>query len=852
MPIDDLHGLFLTQLEAFMVKFKNSLKDSSKYQKISDSFLQEAKSSRDSERSRRLFDFAINVAHKPLNIYLSKCQFLLRQKNYFEAAKTAQETVENCPNVNGKNATLLAQYFVTAKLKTDGKKDMDDWQKWVLTKSVVTVMREELKIYRSYSSFCDLRQELAVEISKSKNKNAVDKCMVNVELASILLAKKIPEALKCLNNAKKEIIAANSDSVDKKSKKQCEGFIEFWTGICKWFQVKKSLNKARKLAKDQMEKKASDEQQQNNKDGNDESVEKTREVVMEISDGVKPYCKVLSLDQHNMIMSHFKTSYKLLSESEEPSSGDGSLPKDWIEAKEVLKVLREILILNGILERSVATTSTELRSVDKVSSASDLQPLLRFLRFLIKRGHHDKVLEMATKAAGSALLEKSTVENRLAMSELKLLIGIVLFTLSKTMPAEGGPLDFAYQAVKLSASVCAKFDNNNENKEQEVGLHQLCVQFRAYGVAMEARKFYLDVLKAVGMGKEMRMVAKLILELGQDMAFVPSLCQNILDYVEIDLICDDEKEAEVKLKEVEGLLGDVLKSDVDQKRHKKKATTSKSENPKLVLPKKENEELMCASPALAKKLYSLPDWIAVGDHDQVVLKSLVVKYFLYQGVAWHFQNDNEAMKYNFDLVENLCESNNELKWIVECYARLEDYDKCQEILNKMKSCSIVTDELYVSIHAAKSFKDSSKKEFAQPSPLPDNHRLPTDQLKTPAPPKPEGNGRRRGPPPRRPKKALPVSSDVDIHKLVADLKLDEINSTDEDKSPEKDATENKDLVNKTAFKTPNVKAVTKEKPVAKSTVKKAPKKTLEVYQDSQPQQSQSEKKPTRTSARRLR
>jgi hypothetical protein len=61
------------------------------------------------------------------------------------------------------------------------------------------------------------------------------------------------------------------------------------------------------------------------------------------------------------------------------------------------------------------------------------------------------------------------------------------------------------------------------------------------------------------------MLAKLCIEAGTEAAFLPHLCRQILSAVEVDLICDDEKEAQVKIKEVENLLKDHLRSSESQK-----------------------------------------------------------------------------------------------------------------------------------------------------------------------------------------------------------------------------------------------------------------------------------------------
>ena len=116
--------------------------------------------------------------------------------------------------------------------------------------------------------------------------------------------------------------------------------------------------------------------------------------------------------------------------------------------------------------------------------------------------------------------------------------------------------------------------------------------------------------------------------------------------------------------------------------------------------------MLCASPSMPKVLHGFPEWFSKPNekgpsYDPVisdVYYGIVFKYFTFQGVVWHYQNDQEAMSVYFKLVMkaiNILQQNHRtldihltcLKWIIECYAQLEDYAICENLLSQMKANS---------------------------------------------------------------------------------------------------------------------------------------------------------------------
>ena len=61
----------------------------------------------------------------------------------------------------------------------------------------------------------------------------------------------------------------------------------------------------------------------------------------------------------------------------------------------------------------------------------------------------------------------------------------------------------------------------------------------------------------------------------------------------------------------------------------------------------EHQELMFASPNMAKGLHGLPNWLIKKENSNDLLLSTVVKYFTFQALVWHLEGDNEAMSNYF-------------------------------------------------------------------------------------------------------------------------------------------------------------------------------------------------------------
>ena len=90
---------------------------------------------------------------------------------------------------------------------------------------------------------------------------------------------------------------------------------------------------------------------------------------------------------------------------------------------------------------------------------------------------------------------------------------------------------------------------------------KICQMFKCFNIVIKVRNFYLRHLVSVGLSKEMRMLGKMCVDIGVQMSLLPCLCYELLESAEVDLICDDAKQAEVKLREVESMLKESLRSE---------------------------------------------------------------------------------------------------------------------------------------------------------------------------------------------------------------------------------------------------------------------------------------------------
>lgn len=221
-------------------------------------------------------------------------------------------------------------------------------------------------------------------------------------------------------------------------------------------------------------------------------------------------------------------------------------------------------------------------------------------------------------------------------------------------------------------------------------------------------------------------------------------------------------------------------------------------------------------------------------------------YFTYQAIVWHLQKDEEAMSMYFDIIleptskaKNITETKfTAIKWMIECYAHLEDYDTCQALLVKMKNILVLSKaggqkgnyhywlsvfkELAIYVSLAKNrpiMLQSDPSPIRPGSTLYEAAKIARTPLSTA---RPEMKA-----PKLRAKRAIPINSELDVKKL-SEMKLDD---DEVFKPPPTTACTVKKASRNSAIKKAAQKSTVKKG--QNSAVKKvaAPKKCLEVYQD---------------------
>ena len=470
-----------------------------------------------------------------------------------------------------------------------------------------------------------------------------------------------------------------------------------------------------------------------------ESQKEISEKILEIGDLNCAYYKVLSLEIHESIMENLQKCLEILDKN---SFQDEMFQKeDFVHLKESIS---NIFQLCGI-EKS--------------------EGYLEISENLLKNGHFSQVEKILNYLENNR--PKIGIPKYFQDTEILCLKGqIGLYT------NEENPMKFARLANYKSA-----FCTNHFNQNNCIDLESLSQMFKSFILLKKVRELNLQLLTSVGLVKEMRMISNLCVKIGVDSGFLPNLILQLLAAVEIDLFCDDSKQAQVKLKEIEALYKEKLRKSPQ----KVKTNAKNGKNSRLVLPK-ENEELHCASPSLKKIVYNLPEEFCDFELE------IILKYFTFQAVTWKLEEDSETMEIYFNKVIEVIQKyvkNQEifpyfftlLRWMLESYIHLSEFSSADGILKTMKNTLVQEKspfwlsyfkEASISLNLAK----RTRQENVEPSPIRLGSTLyeMAKNSKTPVPEKAEKKSEK--PPRIRPKRVLPVNCDMAVQKM-AELNVNE-------------------------------------------------------------------------------
>ncbi|TRY73270.1 hypothetical protein TCAL_01938 [Tigriopus californicus] len=256
-----------------------------------------------------------------------------------------------------------------------------------------------------------------------------------------------------------------------------------------------------------------------------------------------------------------------------------------------------------------------------------------------------------------------------------------------------GPHELGYEAYRNIMVTCASLEKQFGKYDSLLLDHMRSIRLKNEIIALRSHLFLWT-----GLAKELRLYGKIHLELVQSLALPTRFVSSLLNMVEIDLLCDDADQAELKLQGVGKIAQATIATStpVGDVSHVKKK-----------VPKSKAKDKLGASPNLKRALMVTPSWL---DDDpsctclhcsQPLLLVIIVKYFNFKGVLHHMKEDLEAAASFFEGTVKLFELVEKkldhilspsvhfqvniaiiqaLQWQVECYCRDEYLSKCHDLL----------------------------------------------------------------------------------------------------------------------------------------------------------------------------
>lgn len=312
-----------------------------------------------------------------------------------------------------------------------------------------------------------------------------DKLLAHLEMIWVKLAKK-EDFSKCIKQCEKL-----TKSNENHPLSTC--LVHFWLAISIWSKAKHELQVEVKQNESEMKAKINQDD-------------------LEIGDLTSVYSKILNLDLHQSILNNLKKCKDMLKKV------DATKIDPMFNETDIASIQK---IVNNMLEMSGHQES---------KSSKDL---LSIAWQLLEKGEFQQVEKLTFD-----INKKNTVEDRLVLAESHLIKGYLQWMTGKN------PVMNARSACYSTAFIIQHFNNASWQS-----LDVLELMFQGFKILCKSRKLYLQCLSSIGLGKEMRMLAKMGIEAGVEIALLPQLCQHLLNSVEVDLLCDDGKQAQHKLRD---------------------------------------------------------------------------------------------------------------------------------------------------------------------------------------------------------------------------------------------------------------------------------------------------------------
>ena len=455
-----------------------------------------------------LINVAINAAKltkKVENQKMYKLQ-MLKYDQYFDKLEDYQNALETAQEmIDYSDSEKTLKYAVNKFVQTNLKGNLD---KFVDSKSI-KAKKFEARFYRHFSpEHAEKRAKILENLSKTLQDE--EQIVFHVEMIWMELGKS-SDLTKIVNVLEK---------LSKKAKKY-KGIVHFWLGLTLWIKTRNELQ---------------NEVTVNKKDAKDQEESNSREKMLEIGDLTSIYSKVLDMNSHQEITKHLKESLDNL--TKHPLKDELFNPQD-------------LRIMKGIIVEMLDAANEKPKIVEMDFETTDA--LIETAWKLLQKGHFNQVQKILKYFKEN--LKNESMEDRIHQIELKLIKG-QLILLEPNFETSESPFECARFAVS-NAKVCLDACRKKAFSE----LSNIQNMFKTLNLSISGRNFCLEIFTSTGLSKEMRLYGKLCVDIGVETAMVPNLCHELLKCIEVDLLCDDSKQAQVKLREIECLMKEHLRSE---------------------------------------------------------------------------------------------------------------------------------------------------------------------------------------------------------------------------------------------------------------------------------------------------
>lgn len=439
-----------------------------------------------------------NLEKDLFNLY--RLKYILhyeKTKNYELASESAEYMVHyhNNPQTLGP----VVDCFVKAKRKLMNQKSNGlNPPLPCLDSTNVEAKKWEIIHYRPHKEFCNSRKILVEELLQEKQQLDIrDVILLNIELAWVCLSlnqdlsKGLDHCIEALNNVRVPEVGHD-----------VEAYVQFWTGLLKWSVIKV------KLKKEIISNKPKEDHQMN-------------------QDGANPgdpssnyLCKVFNQTDFHDVLRHFESCENLIEEQQQkPKKSD--------------KVIVSCDLIPQNHWNSMSDVLDEIFYLIK-SHKRHPKETLDSVWLLIDQGHNEHAKNILEHYDKSPEIEENSIDGCLLKAEVKLLKSHLMLNCDGNFCSDiEGPLESLWNSVKSSQRVTAAFKDYKlgtyiistffpkihifaswDHRYDKlliitVSMENIHSMFKSYNLASKSRILIIKALMSAGLGKEMKLYAKM-------------------------------------------------------------------------------------------------------------------------------------------------------------------------------------------------------------------------------------------------------------------------------------------------------------------------------------------------------